>query len=55
MSDQAKQIIKSINDGDVVKTKEAFTQAIAQKVYDNLENRKQEVAQTIFDKQENEE
>ncbi|MEK9698258.1 MAG: hypothetical protein VW270_20990 [Candidatus Poseidoniales archaeon] len=55
MSEHAKQIIKSINDGDMVKTKEAFTQAIAQKVYDNLENRKQEVAQTIFDKRENEE
>lgn len=50
MTDTYKQIIKNINDGDMIKTKELFNQAIAQKVYDQIETKKQEMAQTIFNK-----
>lgn len=50
MTDTIKQIIKNINDGEMIKTQELFTQAIAQKVYDQLETKKQEMSQTIFNK-----
>ena len=54
MSDEVKQIIKSVNDGDMVATRDAFNQAVAQKIYDNIESKKEEIATTIFNKTENE-
>ena len=44
MSDEVKQIIKSVNDGDMVATRDAFNQAVAQKIYDNIESKKEEIA-----------
>ena len=54
MSNEVKQIIKSVNDGDMVATRDAFNQAVAQKIYDNIESKKEEIATTIFNKTENE-
>ena len=54
MSDEIKQIIKNVNDGDMVGTRDAFNQAVAQKIYDNIESKKEEIATTIFNKTENE-
>lgn len=51
MEDLTKEMIKSINDGDMVKTKENFEQLIANKVYDRLEDKKIELSKSIFNKE----
>ena len=51
MENLAKEMIKSINDGDMNKTKENFEQMIANKVYDKLEDKKVELSKSIFNKE----
>jgi hypothetical protein len=51
MENLAKDMIKNINDGDMSKTKENFEQLIANKVYDKLEDKKQELSKSIFNKE----
>lgn len=51
MEDLTKEMIKSINDGDMVKTRENFEQLIANKVYDRLEDKKMELSKSIFNKE----
>lgn len=51
MEDLTKEMIKSINDGDMVKTRENFEQLIANKVYDRLEDKKIELSKSIFNKE----
>lgn len=51
MEDLTKEMIKNINDGDMVKTRENFEQLIANKVYDRLEDKKIELSKSIFNKE----
>jgi hypothetical protein len=51
MENLSKEMIKSINDGDMNKTKENFEQMIANKIYDKLEDKKIELSNSIFNKE----
>ena len=60
MEDEIKNLIKNVNDGNMHGTKENFDNIIANKIYDRLEQRKEELSQTLFnqapkDDNENEE
>ena len=56
MDNVAKELIKNVNDGNMSGTKENFETLIANKVYDKLQDKKEELSQKIFSKEvENEE
>ena len=60
MEDEIKNLIKNVNDGNMLGTKENFDNIIANKIYDRLEQRKEELSKTLFnqaptDDNENEE
>ncbi len=48
MTDELKAMIKNINDGDMIATKENFDTLIANKIYDRIQDKKQELASTMF-------
>ena len=48
MTDELKSMIKNINDGDMIATKENFDTLIANKIYDRIQDKKQELASTMF-------
>ena len=48
MEDEIKNLIKNVNDGNMLGTKENFDNIIANKIYDRLEQRKEELSQTLF-------
>lgn len=51
MENEAKEMIKNINNSDMVKTKENFEKLIADKIYSNLEDKKIEISGNIFNKE----
>lgn len=50
-NEQLKSIIKNINDGNMIGTKEGFDNIIANKIYDRIQDRKEDIAKTIFNKE----
>lgn len=48
MTDELKSMIKNINDGDMLATKANFDNLIANKIYDRIQDKKQELASTMF-------
>lgn len=48
MTDELKSMIKNINDGDMIATKANFDNLIANKIYDRIQDKKQELSSTMF-------
>lgn len=48
MTDELKTMIKNVNDGNMIATKETFDTLIANKIYDRIQDKKEEMAKTIF-------
>lgn len=48
MTDELKTMIKNVNDGNMIATKETFDTLIANKIYDRIQDKKEEMAKTMF-------
>jgi len=51
MTDELKTMIKNVNDGNMIGTKETFDTLIANKIYDRIQDKKEEMAKTMFNKE----
>jgi len=51
MTDELKAIIKNVNDGNMIGTKENFDSVIANKIYDKIQQKKEEMSQSMFNQE----
>jgi len=51
MTDELKTMIKNVNDGNMIGTKETFDTLIANKIYDRIQDKKEEMAKIMFNKE----
>jgi len=51
MTDELKTMIKNVNDGNMIGTKETFDTLIANKIYDRIQDKKEEMAKAMFNKE----
>lgn len=51
MTDELKAIIKNVNDGNMIGTKENFDSVIANKIYDRIQQKKEEMSQSMFNQE----